>query len=267
MKLPRRGMTQRPNEDLRWYYQDSAAEVGMNAAGLEPSPITTPTSAPPPTVQQQMAARRQLRVRRALGQLSVPQQAILEICYEGTCVGRVTTCPSCGGATSVDCRGEGARDVCGSCSWYGGIRDVVIDLGHGAGDNAVRRAYEASEDLRELQRHVDEAKAEQKQLHRDRLRAHRDQLAREIMAEVKTAHRCYATIRREHRDAEHEASRRAKTPAQRIAVTRTAERPPTPQQRQRDLVAAFVAEIGLDDVPRVAKLLKAERWPKEVGDG
>jgi hypothetical protein len=79
------------------------------------------------------------------------------------------------------------------------------------------------------------------------------------MAEVKTAHQRYAEVRREHREAEHDAARRAETPAQRVAVARTAEVPPTPQQRQRDMVAAFVAEIGLDDVPRVAQLLKAER--------
>jgi hypothetical protein len=252
-------MTQRPIEELRWYYQESAADVGMSAAGLEPSPVVTPASAPPPTARQLRKARDQQRYRRALARLNVQHQAILEVCYEGTCVGRVTTCPSCSGSTRVDNRGEGARDVCEECNWYSGVRDVVIDLGHGAGNNAVRRAYEASEELAELQKRVDDAKAKPGSIHVDRVRAHRDQLARDVMAEVKAAHQRYIEIRREHREAESEAARRSETPAQRVAVTRTAELPPSPREQQRNMVAAFCKEIGLDDVPRVAELLKAER--------
>jgi hypothetical protein len=215
-------MTHRPNEELRWYYQDSAADVGMSAAGLEPIPYMTPESAAPPSEKERRAAERQSRVRRALARLTARQQALLEACY----------------ANALD-----------------------ADLGHGAGDGAVHRALREDPAIPELEKRIDDAKAEAKQLHRERLIAHRDQVARDIMGEVKVAHRRYAEIRREHIDGERAAAQRAPTPAQRVAVARHAELPPTIQQRSRSLVAAFVAEIGVDDIPDVRAMLRAERKP------
>lgn len=70
-----------PYRDLTWYYQDSAAELGLKSQSL--GDVHSPSPEPPcPTARQLAAARRQARIRRALADLSPRLQSVLEACYE-----------------------------------------------------------------------------------------------------------------------------------------------------------------------------------------
>jgi hypothetical protein len=69
------------NEDLEWYYQYSAADVGLHSPNLGGVPVTSPEP-PTPSAAQLEAARRQNKIRRALAELSPTLQSVLEACYE-----------------------------------------------------------------------------------------------------------------------------------------------------------------------------------------
>ena len=79
MKVIVRGTRLVAIEELEWFYVDSAAELGLSAQNVEA--VHGCGGDMHPRKQHLTAARRQMRVRRALGALTVCQQALLEACY------------------------------------------------------------------------------------------------------------------------------------------------------------------------------------------
>jgi hypothetical protein len=69
-----------PNEELRWYYQDSASEVGFHGQVISDSGLGAED--PEPTERQIAKARDQARYKRALAKLTPAEQSVLEACYE-----------------------------------------------------------------------------------------------------------------------------------------------------------------------------------------
>jgi hypothetical protein len=184
MKLPKpRGMTQRPNEELRWRFQDADAACGQRGQSLEPS-TGGGTVDHHPSDDEIRAARRVSRIDRALAELTGRQKEVLRECY---------TAPA------------------------------GTEQGYGAGDGAVLNACNASAELRELQARYDTAKPAQKQERKERLDAARNQIARDTMGEVKVAHRDYVAVRRRHRQAERELEQQAETAEQRLKAVKAAE--------------------------------------------
>jgi len=70
------------NDDLLWYYCDSAAELGMRASWPDGMPHGEAEQRWP-TPRQCHAARRQKRIAEALRQLSPMLRGVLECCYDG----------------------------------------------------------------------------------------------------------------------------------------------------------------------------------------
>jgi len=70
----------RPNLDLCWYFQESATELGLSGAPLEPSSRGDPQRWP--SHRACAAVERQRRIRARLAQLSLRHQRVLETCYE-----------------------------------------------------------------------------------------------------------------------------------------------------------------------------------------
>jgi hypothetical protein len=69
-----------PNEELRWYYQDSASDVGFHGQVL--GDCGAGEEGPEPTERQIAKARDQARFKRALAELRGDEQSALEACYE-----------------------------------------------------------------------------------------------------------------------------------------------------------------------------------------
>ena len=71
----------KPNAELLWLYQDSAAEVGFSAASFDGTYIQRSSPPEHPTERQTNAAGRQRRVMRALSELSPRHQAAIDCAY------------------------------------------------------------------------------------------------------------------------------------------------------------------------------------------
>jgi hypothetical protein len=204
-------MTQRSNEDLRWYFQDSAAACGQRGQSLEPS-TGGGTPNHEPSEQECSAANRMRRIELALAELQPCQVELLRDCY--------TAPPG-------------------------------TDQGHDAGDGAVLRACADSAEICGLEARVAAAKPTQKQRLRQLLAAARTQLARDTMAKVKAAHRNYVAVRRQHRAAERQLKEEAATAEQRERARERAERLPprratSPEKREPPTIRRDRAAIVAD---------------------
>jgi hypothetical protein len=111
-------MTQPPNGELQWYFQDSAAACGQHGHSMVPS-TGGGTVDYHPSDQECRAARRVSRIERALAELRPRQVELLKDCY---------TAPT------------------------------GTEQGYRAGDGAVLRAWNISAELQELEARFKAAK-------------------------------------------------------------------------------------------------------------
>lgn len=70
---------QRPNDDLAWYYEHSASELGFSSSSIDG--IYIQSEPHPPSSRQLAAAARQARIKSSLSQLSPRLRCVLESCY------------------------------------------------------------------------------------------------------------------------------------------------------------------------------------------
>jgi len=71
---------QRPNDDLVWYYEHSASELGFSSSSIDG--IYIQSEPQPPSRRQLAAASKQARIKLSLGELSPRLRSILESCYD-----------------------------------------------------------------------------------------------------------------------------------------------------------------------------------------
>ncbi len=200
-----RGQWLAENEELRWFFQDSAADLGMRAQNLEAVYIDR-LGGVMPSWRQVLAATRQKRVRRALATLTISQQAILEACYTQRIAPELSVYGAAGGAVQRSLLLSGAE----------------IDA------------------LRDLQRGV---KGERALVLRQRLNDLREQIAADTLACAIAAHRAYVDVRQQMRRLESEAAERA-LPAQAVELWRHVERAPSPHKLRVAKVAEMLQEMG-----------------------